>query len=190
MIVLTLFLEFFKVGLFCIGGGLAMIPLIEEIVLAHGWATQSQFYDFVGICESTPGPIAVNTATYIGATQAGFLGSLAATAGTVLPSFLIILLIAALLKNLTHHPIFKGFVKGVKPVVAALILFTGVKLLATAIGYVSVTAFSFDWVSTVIFAILAAVSFGAQKLFKKKLSSIQLILLSAALGIVLCLIRG
>ena len=190
MILLDLFLSFFKIGAFCFGGGFGMLPLIEQTVVEKGWLTAEAFYEFVGVCESTPGPIAVNTATYIGATQASFLGSLAATAGVVLPSFLIILLIAALLKNLTNHPVFKGFVKGVKPVVSALILFTGIRLLAVAVGYISLTAFSFDWVSTAIFAILAAASFGAKKLFKKKLSSIQLILLSAALGIGLCMLRG
>lgn len=190
MILLDLFLSFFKIGAFCFGGGFGMLPLIEQTVVEKGWLTAEAFYEFVGVCESTPGPIAVNTATYIGATQASFLGSLAATAGVVMPSFLIILLIAALLKNLTNHPVFKGFVKGVKPVVSALILFTGIRLLAVAVGYISLTAFSFDWVSTAIFAILAAVSFGAKKLFKKKLSSIQLILLSAALGIGLCMLRG
>ena len=189
MILLDLFLSFFKIGAFCFGGGFGMLPLIEETVVAKGWMSAEAFYEFVGVCESTPGPIAVNTATYIGATQAGFLGSLAATAGTVMPSFLIILLIAAVLKNLTDNRYFKGFIKGVKPVVAALILATGVKLLAAAVGYISLTEFSFDWVSTLIFILIAAVGFGAQKLWGKKLSSIQIILLSAVLGIGLCLLK-
>ena len=184
MTVLILFLEFFKVGLFCFGGAFGMIPLIEETVLNHGWLTQSQFYDFIGVCESTPGPIAVNMATYVGASQAGLAGSLAATCGVVLPSFIIIVLIASVLKNFSNNPYFKSFLKGVKPVIVALILSTGLILLAKNIGYVSATEFSPKWVSIVIFSLLTAIFFGAKKLFGKKLSSITLILIAAALGIV------
>jgi chromate transporter len=183
MTLLILFLEFFKVGLFCFGGAFGMIPLIEEIVLAHGWLSASQFYDFIGVCESTPGPIAVNMATYVGSTQAGLLGSIAATCGVVMPSFIIILLIASVLKNFSQNRYFKGFLRGVKPVIVALILSTGLILLAKNVGYVSVSAFQPNWVKIVIFTLLAASFFGAKKLFGKKLSSISLILLAAALGI-------
>ena len=99
MIYLELFYEFFIIGLFTFGGGYAMIPLIKETVLTNEWLTIDEFYRFVGVCESTPGPIAVNMATYVGSTQGGFLGSICATLGVVLPSFIIILLIAMLLKN-------------------------------------------------------------------------------------------
>ena len=174
MILLTLFLEFFKVGLFCFGGAFGMIPLIEETVLHHGWLTQSQFYDFVGVCESTPGPIAVNMATYVGSTQAGLLGSIAATLGVVVPSFLIIVAIAAILKNFTKNKYFKGFLKGVKPVIVALILSTGATLFVRSAA---------SWISLVIFGLLALVYFGYRHLFGKKLSSVVLILISAVLGI-------
>lgn len=183
MIFVTLFLEFFKIGLFCFGGAFGMIPLIEETVVKHNWLTASQFYDFIGVCESTPGPIAVNMATYVGSTQAGLWGSIAATCGVVMPSFIIIVLIASVLKNFTHNRYFKGFLKGVKPVIIALILSTGTVLLANTAGYVSVTEFRADWVSMVIFALLAAIFFGAKRFLGKKLSSITLILISAALGI-------
>ena len=92
MIYLYLFLEFFKIGLFTFGGGYAMIPLVREVVLQYGWMTEETFTTFIGVCESTPGPIAVNMATYIGSTTGGFLGSLLATLGVILPSFIIILL--------------------------------------------------------------------------------------------------
>ena len=180
MILLELFWEFFKVGLFCFGGAFGMIPLIGETVLAHGWLTESQFYEFIGVCESTPGPIAVNMATYVGATQAGFPGSLMATLGVVLPSFLIILLVAAVLRNLTGSPYFKGFLKGVKPVIAALILSTGLTLLA---GTTGLSRLQPDWISICIFALLCLVWFLSPRLTKKKLSSITLILISAVLGI-------
>ncbi len=184
MIYLVLFLEFFKVGLFTFGGGYAMIPLIEEITIEYGWITESEFYDFIGVCESTPGPIAINMAKYIGATQGGILGSICATLGVVAPSFLIILLVAAILKNFTENKYFKAFIKGVKPVVMALIVSTGVILLAKCIGYQSRSSFVFDWRSTVIFGVLTATYFLVQKFWKKKIPAVALILLSAGLGII------
>ena len=187
MTLLTLFSEFFQIGLFCFGGAFGMIPLIKETVLRHGWLTETQFYDFIGVCESTPGPIAVNMATYVGSTQAGLPGSICATLGVVMPSFLIILLIASVLKNFHQNRFFKAFLKGVKPVIIALILSTGLILLAKNFGY---TAGSFqpDWVSISIFTALAAIYFGVKYLFKKKLSSITLICVSAVLGILVCLL--
>ena len=103
MIYLYLFLEFFKIGLFTFGGGYAMIPLVEETVLKYGWATENEFYNLIGVCESTPGPIAVNMATYIGSTVGGFFGSLLATLGVILPAFIIMLIISALLKNFSSN---------------------------------------------------------------------------------------
>ena len=190
MIYLTLFLEFFKVGLFCFGGAFGMIPLIEETVLKYGWITETEFYNFIGVCESTPGPIAVNMATYIGSTQGGFLGSICASLGVVTPSFLIILLVASILKNFTDNKYFKGFLKGVKPVIIALILSTGVILLAKSVGYASPTSFKPDVVSIIIFSIIAITYFGFQRLFKKKISSIALIVISAVLGIGVSMVKN
>ena len=184
MIYLQLFLEFFKIGLFCFGGAFGMIPLIEETVVKHGWLTEGEFFNLIGVCESTPGPIAVNTATYVGSVMGGPLGSIAATLGVVLPSFLIILLIAAVLKNLTDNKYFKGFMRGVKPVVVALILSTGGLLLLKTIGYAGLQEFSVDWVSVVILVLLVGIYFGITYLWKKKLSAVKIILLSAGLGIV------
>ena len=188
MILLTLFAEFFKVGLFCFGGAFGMIPLIQETVLEHNWISEAQFYDLIGVCESTPGPIAVNMATYIGSSQAGLWGSICATAGVVMPSFLIILLIASVLKNFHNNPFFKGFLKGVKPVIIALILSTGLILLAKNFGYVSIRSFQPDWIGIIIFCVLCTVFFGAKHFFKKKLSSITMIGISAVTGIAVCLI--
>lgn len=184
MIYLQLFLEFFKVGLFCFGGAFGMIPLIEETVVNHGWLTEAEFFNLIGVCESTPGPIAVNTATYVGSVMGGPLGSIAATLGVVLPSFFIILLIAAVLKNLTDNKYFKGFMRGVKPVVVALILSTGSMLLLKAIGFAGLQEFRVDVVSLVILVLLCGVYFGITYLWKKKLSAVKVILLSAGLGIV------
>ena len=183
MIYLTLFLEFFKIGLFCFGGAFGMIPLIEETVVKYGWLSESELYAFIGVCESTPGPIAVNMATYVGASQGGALGSIAATLGVVTPSFIIILLIASLLKNLTDNKYFRGFLSGVKPVIVALILSTGVVLVAKSAGYSYPLTFSPDLAAVTVFALLAVICIGSRLIFKKKIPSIALILISAALGI-------
>lgn len=188
MIYLTLFLEFFKVGLFCFGGAFGMIPLIEETVMHYGWLSESEFFDLIGVCESTPGPIAVNMATYIGSVQGGIFGSIAATLGVVMPSFLIILLVASVMKNLTENRVFRGFMQGVKPVIVALILFTGVILLVKAVGAADLAVSSQDIVPMLIFALLAAVYFGYGRITGKKLSSVLLILISAGLGVAVSLL--
>lgn len=188
MIYLNLFIEFFKIGTFSFGGGFGMIPVIKETVLRWEWLSESQFYDFLGVCESTPGPIAVNLATYIGSVQGGVLGSIFATLGVVTPSFVIILLIASILKNFTNNKYFKAFVKGVKPVITALILSTGINLLIKLLGFVSIKEFSLDRSSLVLCLIVASIYFGFKKITKKKMSSILLIVISAVLGIVINII--
>ncbi len=188
MIYLQLFLEFFKIGLFCFGGAFGMIPLIEETVIDRGWLTEAEFFNLLGVCESTPGPIAVNTATYVGSVMGGPFGSIAATLGVVLPSFLIILLIAAVLKNLTDNKYFKGFMRGVKPVVVALILSTGSMLLLKAIGFAGLREFQVDVVSLVILMLLLGIYFAITRLGKKKLSAVKVVLLSAGLGVVVSVV--
>ena len=182
---LLLFLEFFKIGLFSFGGGYGMLPLMEETVVGRSWVTSAQFFDFVGVAESTPGPIAINMATFIGASQAGILGSALATLGVVLPSFIIILLIAAVLKNLTDNPYFAGFMKGVKPVVTGLILTTGFLLLLRSAW----TDRSVNWFSLLVFGIVAAAAWASRKFRKKKLTAIPIILISAGIGIIATILR-
>lgn len=188
MIYLQLFWEFFKIGLFTFGGGVAMIPIIEDAAVSNNWLSQADFYNLIGVCESTPGPIAINTATYIGSVQGGIFGSFCATLGVVLPSFLIILLIAAVLKNLTENRFFKGFLRGVTPVVVALISATGLTLLLTNIGITSFKSIKPDWASIIAFLAITAIYFVVKYAFKKKLSAIQIILISAVLGIGICTI--
>lgn len=188
MIYLILFLEFFKIGLFTIGGGFAMIPLIEEIAVRYGWMTESEFFDLIGVCESTPGPIAINMATYIGSSQGGLLGSAVATLGVVLPSFIIILVIATVMKNMTKNRFFKGFMEGVKPVIVALIMSTGFLLLLKIAGMTSDNIFNPDFIQIIIFCIITAVFFIYKKTAKKKMGSVFIIMLSAILGIVISVI--
>jgi chromate transporter len=94
MILWELFITFFKIGAFTFGGGYAMIPLIQSEVVSNGWLTEAQITDFIAVSESTPGPLAVNMSTYVGAEIAGFAGALCATLGVVMPSFIIILIVA------------------------------------------------------------------------------------------------
>ncbi len=189
MIYLTLFFEFFKIGLFSFGGGLSMIPLIRDAVLNYGWLTESEFYNFVGVCESTPGPIAVNMATYVGSQQAGLLGSISATLGVIMPSFIIILLIASILKSFTKNKYFQGFMYGVRPVVVALILTSGTLLLIKAIGFVKIGEFNFDLTSLIVFCLIAAIYYVSKYAFHKKIPTVAVIILSACLGIGVSLIR-
>ena len=189
MIYLQLFYEFFIIGLFTFGGGYAMIPLIQDVVVKNEWLAIEEFYNFIGICESTPGPIAVNMATYVGSTQGGILGSVCATLGVVLPSFIIILLIAALLNKLTSNKYFKNFIKGVRPVIVSLILFAGIKLLIKCIGIdIHTLKVSFSYISLIISGLIIGIYLLITKVFKKKLSAIYIILISAVFGIILSFI--
>jgi len=121
--ILTLFLTFFKIGAFTFGGGYAMIPLIQrEIVEKHGWMTDEDILDIFAIAESTPGPIAINSATFVGFRTAGFLGAAAATTGVVLPSFVIILLISFLLTGFADIPAVQYAFFGIRAGVLALLV--------------------------------------------------------------------
>ena len=186
MIYLELFLEFFKIGLFTFGGGYAMIPLLRETVLNHSWLSEEMFYDFIGVCEATPGPIAVNMATYVGATQAGFLGSIIATLGVVIPSFIIIVLIASILKRFIKNKYVIGFLDGVKPVILGLILSSGFILAMKAIGYVNLNTFNFSLEGIIIISILAIIMIVHKYILKKKFNTILFIFISAGVGILIC----
>ena len=186
MIFLTLFIEFFKIGLFCFGGAFGMIPIIKDAVLKYDWMTEADFYSFVGVCESTPGPIAVNLATYIGSAEAGLLGSFLAVLGVVLPSFIIILLIASVLKNFTENKYFKAVMSGIKPVVVALILFTGITFLLETVG---VSNGKIDFSAIALFVLILCIHLFVTRVFKKKLSSVLLIIISAGLGIAMGIVE-
>lgn len=163
-----------------------MIPLLREIVLNHAWLTEEMFYDFIGVCEATPGPIAVNMATYIGATQAGLLGSIIATLGVITPSFIIIVLIASILKRFIKNKYVIGFLNGVKPVILGLILSSGFILTMKSIGYVDKNIFTFSLESLIIISILALFMIIYKYIFKKKFNTILFIIISAGIGILIC----
>lgn len=121
MIFIELFFTFFKIGLFTVGGGYAMLPLIRTEVLSKGWLTAEEIVNFIAVSESTPGPFAVNIATYIGSVRGGAAGAVCATLGVVLPSFLIILAIARCYKKFKSSKIVAGLMSGLKPAVIGLI---------------------------------------------------------------------
>ena len=184
-ILLDMFLTFLKIGVVSFGGGYAMIQLLTEEVLSHGWLTNSEIMNFIAVSESTPGPVAINMATFIGASQYGFLGALVATLGVVLPSFIIILIIATIIKNLLKFAGVKAFLNGVRPVVVALIIGTAVTLFLTVVlSFTKVNdAVKFDWKALAIFIVIAVIALAFKKIRKKKISPILLIIISAMLGI-------
>jgi chromate transporter len=122
MIYLELLITFSKIGLFCFGGGYGMIPIIEREIVAHNWLTTQEFVNIISISEMTPGPIAINTATFVGFKIGGIPGGVLATVGVVLPSLILILSIYHFLSKYQHHQIIKDTIYGIRPVVLALII--------------------------------------------------------------------
>ena len=180
MIFLKLFLTFFKIGAFTVGGGYAMLPLIQEEVAAQGWMELSQLVNFIAVSESTPGPFAVNIATYVGSEVGGIFGSVCATLGVVLPSFIIILIVARIFEKFKESKIVSGLMCGLKPAVIGLIGSAVISIGKTVFipnGYdVSIFTNSSLYVSLVIFAIAVVLAI-------KKVHPILLICLSAVFGI-------
>lgn len=193
MIFLELFWTFFKIGLFTFGGGYAMLPLIQQEVLTRNWATNEELINFVAVAESTPGPFAINMSTYVGAVQGrlfaegdvssqlfGLFGSFCATLGVVLPSFIIILIVAKCFEKFKTNRIVAGCMTGIKPAAIGLIGAALISIGKTVFfphGF-SVELFSTAalWVSAGIFLVMAILAF-------RKVHPILIICLSAAVGI-------
>ena len=186
MIYLTLFLEFLKIGLFTFGGGYAMIPLIKEVVLKHGWMNESQFLNMIGVSEVTPGPIAINMATYVGSSQAGFLGSLLCTIGVVLPAFIIMLLISILLKRFIKNRFVQASLSGIKFVAVALIASSALTIFADVLfpysveGGLTITP---NVAAIKMFVLIVAGYFLLKIILKKKPGPISIIIMSAIVGL-------
>ena len=187
MIYFKLFLIFLKIGAVSFGGGYGMISLIRESVISNNWMTEPEFLNFIAVSESTPGPLAVNMATFVGSSQGGIIGSAVATLGVVLPSFIIILIISAVLKNLMKYAGVEAFLSGVRPCIVALILGTAVIMgLGTLAGFETVeSSINMDFKAVAIFAIIAAAGLIYKKLRKKSLSPIFMIVISAGLGLIM-----
>ena len=183
MIYFDLFLGFLKVGCFAFGGAYGAIPLIRDVVLSYGWLGDEMLTYMIAVSESTPGPIMVNLATYIGSSQAGFLGAVIATLAVVLPSFLIILLATALLKTVLKNKYVQAVLRGLKPCVIGIVLATGIYMvLVNCFGTISAT--KVDLQAMTITILLVAFMVGYKQIAKKKLTPIMLIVLAAIAGVV------
>lgn len=154
MIYLRLFLAFFEIGLFSLGGGYAALPLIQSrIVEQNGWLTLSEFTDLITIAEMTPGPMAINSATFVGNRIAGFGGALAASFGCIVPSLIIVSVLFLLYARFRTMPFLQNVLKTLRPIVVALIASAGLTLLKTAVFRADAgTWMGIDFVSAVLFA--------------------------------------
>ena len=183
MIYFDLFIGFLKVGLFAFGGAYGAIPLIRDVVLSYDWIEDEMLTYMIAVSESTPGPIMVDLATYVGSSQAGFRGALIATTAVVLPSFIIILLIVILLKKLLKNPYVQAVLRGLKPCIIGIILATGIfMILQHSAG--SPGALSFDRTAIIMTIVLGAVYFGSRKVLKNGVSPIGLIGIAALTGLI------
>ncbi len=180
MIYLELFLTFLKIGAFTFGGGYAMLPLIQEEVLAKGWMEHANLINFIAVSESTPGPFAINIATYVGSEVGGVFGSVCATLGVVLPSFVIILIVAKCYERFKENKLVKGCMTGLKPAVVGLIGAAALDIAGSVLMPAGFSTAIFTdvqlYVSLAVFALCAVLAF-------KKVHPILIICLAAAIGI-------
>ena len=180
MIYLLLFFTFFKIGAFTFGGGYAMLPLVQDEVARHGWMTIEELVNFIAVSESTPGPFAVNVSTYVGAETGGIAGALSATLGVVLPSFIIILLVARCFDRFQKSRIIKGCMTGLRPAVVGMI---GAAMVSTGQAVFFPAGFSLSTVTDRAFLCSGLIFLVMLLLSLKKVHPIAIILLSALLGI-------
>ena len=181
MIYITLFFTFFEIGALTFGGGYAMLPLINEQVIAHGWMSKEELLNFVAISESTPGPFAINIATFIGVQNGGVLGAICTTLGVVLPSFIVILIVAKLFSKFSESRIVAGCMTGMRPAVIGLLTFAALTMAISVLfgGKVSTDVLikpSFLF-SFAVIAIMTVLEF-------KKINPLLIIVMSAVAGII------
>lgn len=183
MIYLDLFLGFLRVGCFAFGGAYGAIPLIRDVVLSYGWLSDETLTYIIAVSESTPGPIMVNLATYVGSSQAGVLGSVIATLAVILPSFIVTLVVMAILQNVLKNKYVQAVLSGLKPCIIGIIIATGFYIiisnciLNTAGTPISIRAI-------IVMVVLMAASLLSKYVFKKKMSPILLIAVAAITGII------
>lgn len=199
MTYLILFWEYFKIGLFTIGGGYAMLPMVKQAVIRNAWLTEQELISFIGVAESTPGPFAINLATFVGMTVGktaglgvfgGFLGALIATFAVVLPSLVIIVIVTKIFDKLRKSKYVQGALAGIKPVVVGLILSATItvagKVVLPNLDFTNITGegfAEFHWISLIIMVAFFPISH--VKIKGKKIHPIIMIISSAIIGIVL-----
>jgi len=179
-----LLLGFLKVGCFSFGGAYGAIPLIRDVVLSYGWLDDEALAYMIAVSESTPGPIMVNLATYVGSSQAGFLGAVLATFAVVFPAFAVILVILAVMNSFLNNRYVQAALRGMKPCIIGIILATGVYMVMDNC-FLSAKDAAAQIQALGEIGILAVIGCGYRCVRKKKLSSIMIIILSACIGIVL-----
>ena len=181
MILLKLFYTFFTIGLFTFGGGYAMLPLIQGKVLANGWMEMEELTNFVAISESTPGPFAINISTFVGAKTAGVPGALCATLGVVLPSFIVILIVAKIYVRFKNSKAVSGTMFGLRAAVVGLLAAALWRMLQTVFFH----GIAIEWAAVLRpeFLCSAVIFAAAVTAALKKLSPILVIVSSAAAGI-------
>ena len=184
MICLDLFLGFLKVGCFTFGGAYGSVPLIRDVVLSSGWLSEETLTYMIAVSESTPGPIIVNLATYIGSNQAGFWGAAVATLAVVLPPFVIILLVTALLKSALNNQYVQAVLKGLKSCVTGIVLATGAYMIFSNCLSIE-QGISVHIPAIAITLFLGATMFTYRHIAKKTLSPVMLIIVSAVAGMVI-----
>ena len=183
MIFLQLFYEFFKTGLFAVGGGLATLPFLEDISQRTDWFTSAQLADMLAISESTPGPIGVNMATYVGFETAGILGALCATVGLVMPSVIIIILISKVLEKFRTNTYVEAAFYGLRPASVAMVASAGIGVAMTTLLNLTASGFAvLRWRELVLAAVILVLTNFVPKV--KKFHPIVFIALAAAVGII------
>lgn len=198
MVFLQLFWTYFKIGLFTIGGGYAMLPMVySEVVDGMGWISESQMLDFIGIAESTPGPFAINLATFVGFSVGenlggvfiGLLGAITATIAVVLPSLIIIIIVSILFDKFIKNKYVQGFFFGVRPVVVGLVLSAAATVLFSVVmpnvDFTDLANSSWDinWASLALTALISGLFF--VKIKGKRLHPIFFIVIGAVVGILI-----
>ncbi len=180
--ILIMMLEFFKTGLFAVGGGLATIPFLTEMSARYGWFTQEMLATMIAVSESTPGPIGINMATYVGYTSFGVLGGILATLSLVTPSVIVVCIIANMLEKFKNSRLIKEIFAGLRPAVVGLIISAVAGIFISTLFHtdaVGIAAF-FNWKCIILYAIMLVFYH-----YFKKLHPIWIILICAAAGILL-----
>ena len=184
MLYLHLFYEFFKTGLFAVGGGLATLPFLNDMADRTGWFTRAQLADMLAVSESTPGPIGVNMATYVGFTTGGIPGALVATLGLITPSIVVILIVAAVLNAFRDNKYVSAAFYGLRPASTAMVAAAGIGVVVLALLDTSATGFAlFRWREIALAAVILVLTRWTPKV--KNFHPILFIAFSALVGILL-----
>ena len=183
MLYLQLYFEFFKTGLFAVGGGMATLPFLHDMAERTGWFTAAQLTDMVAVSESTPGPIGVNMASYVGFTTAGIPGAILATLGLITPSIIVILIIAAFLRSFRENRYVNGAFYGLRPASTAMVASAGITVAAVSLFHPDMTGLAaVDWKAAALAAVLLVLTRWVKP--TKKLHPIVFILASAVIGVI------